>query len=565
MMECNDGGIRKKEFIENLIHTDKEYQKNLNENHVDSNTNNMLLFEKPYNYGSHYSNPIYVTHFLSRIFPFCNILIELQGDRFDEPDRIFISVKDTFHSCTTQKGDLRELIPEFFSIPEMFFNINNFDMGIKVNKVKVDGVDTGFGDAYKFVYLNNLALEKDEVSLNLNNWIDLIFGYKQRGKEAEKNNNVHRFASYMDLVDIEKYNEEAKLYFYRFLEFGCCPMQLFKKPFDKRDCNVIKIKREIIDKDSNVITLNIKNSKNTVDFFPIEKGVKILFNDFKGVDYKQINGKDNNYKYEQRLFLYSHGFVKDEKLIGDSKIYPKIKPYFLYSNARFLIEGGFLCGEMVISDFKENKGYIFYNPNDYSVVIDINLNKDENFGIVANEIGIIYIYKVNNQMWENRYFLNSHTDKIKHISINEELNSFASCAFDDYINIYSMPSCKIIHSFIIKKPEFVFLSGRPLASCIIYSNEYKKFFVYSVNGNLIKEESCEYLPESPFLYKDKYFRDYLIYGCKGTVFIKTLPYMEIYNTIKFGDNELSLKLSKNIEGEKMYVYDKNKEILYIIG
>ena len=33
------------------------------------------------------------------------------------------------------------------------------------------------------------ALESDYVSENLNIWIDLIFGYKQRGEEAIKNFN----------------------------------------------------------------------------------------------------------------------------------------------------------------------------------------------------------------------------------------------------------------------------------------------------------------------------------------------------------------------------------------
>lgn len=33
------------------------------------------------------------------------------------------------------------------------------------------------------------ALESDYVSKNLNHWIDLIFGYKQRGEEALKANN----------------------------------------------------------------------------------------------------------------------------------------------------------------------------------------------------------------------------------------------------------------------------------------------------------------------------------------------------------------------------------------
>lgn len=40
-------------------------------------------------------------------------------------------------------------------------------------------------------FVNKLrdALESDYVSANIHNWIDLIFGYKQTGNEAEKANN----------------------------------------------------------------------------------------------------------------------------------------------------------------------------------------------------------------------------------------------------------------------------------------------------------------------------------------------------------------------------------------
>ena len=82
----------------------------------------------PYFYGSHYSNPTYVSHFLVRIFPFSFVAIEIQGEKFDEPDRIFSSIPKTFESATTLKDDVRELIPEFYFLPELFLNSNNLDL-----------------------------------------------------------------------------------------------------------------------------------------------------------------------------------------------------------------------------------------------------------------------------------------------------------------------------------------------------------------------------------------------------------------------------------------------------
>lgn len=47
------------------------------------------------------------------------------------------------------------------------------------------------------------ALESDYVSRNLHHWIDLIFGYKQRGPEAIKANNLFFHLTYEGMVSIE--------------------------------------------------------------------------------------------------------------------------------------------------------------------------------------------------------------------------------------------------------------------------------------------------------------------------------------------------------------------------
>ena len=44
--------------------------------------------------------------------------------------------------------------------------------------------------ANDFINMSRAALESDHVSEKINDWIDLIFGYKQRGEEAYKANNL---------------------------------------------------------------------------------------------------------------------------------------------------------------------------------------------------------------------------------------------------------------------------------------------------------------------------------------------------------------------------------------
>lgn len=148
-------------------------------------------------YGSHYSTPGFVLFYLVRLYP--HYMLCLQGGRFDHPDRMFNSCADVYKNCLNNMSDFKELIPEFYDTEQQgMFLIN--DMGINFG-YRHDGVKVGdvvlppWADSPKdFVCKMREALESDIVSKNLHHWIDLIFGYKQKGDEAIKayNCKIHR-------------------------------------------------------------------------------------------------------------------------------------------------------------------------------------------------------------------------------------------------------------------------------------------------------------------------------------------------------------------------------------
>lgn len=64
-----------------------------------------------------------------------------QGGHFDLADRMFHSVREAWLSASKHNmADVKELIPEFFYLPEFLLNSNNFDLGQyeKARTIKAD-------------------------------------------------------------------------------------------------------------------------------------------------------------------------------------------------------------------------------------------------------------------------------------------------------------------------------------------------------------------------------------------------------------------------------------------
>ena len=74
------------------------------------------------------------------------------------------------------------------------------------------------------------------VSRNIHKWIDLVFGYKQRGKTAELSNNLFYHLCYEGAVDMEKIHDLEERYALEVQigEFGQVPKQLFASPHPAR-------------------------------------------------------------------------------------------------------------------------------------------------------------------------------------------------------------------------------------------------------------------------------------------------------------------------------------------
>lgn len=101
-------------------------------------SNLVSVGEEPFHYGTHFSSSMIVCHFMIRLAPFTNMFKTLQGGDWDLPDRLFRFNIILFRQCYCLyffrknsdlarayesaahdvRGDVRELIPEFFTCPE---------------------------------------------------------------------------------------------------------------------------------------------------------------------------------------------------------------------------------------------------------------------------------------------------------------------------------------------------------------------------------------------------------------------------------------------------------------
>jgi len=96
--------------------------------------------------------------------------------------------------------------------------------------------------------MHRKALESDYVSEHLNEWIDLIFGYKQQGSEAEKALNVFMYCSYEGAIDLDAITDPVARHATEGMisNFGQTPTQLLKEPHVKRKSREKAIRDKIL-------------------------------------------------------------------------------------------------------------------------------------------------------------------------------------------------------------------------------------------------------------------------------------------------------------------------------
>ena len=504
----------------------KEGKKNKNkEEYSESSSeyNQIQINQIPYIFGSHYSNPLYTSHYLVRVFPFSFISIQILGNKFDDADRMFISLSKTFESVCTLKDDVRELIPEFYTLPEIFMNKNNLNLaqGKKDQSGKImelnDVILPPWSENNAGILVSKMRNFMENNCENINKWIDLIFGYNQRGENADFANNLFMAQTYEKMVKIEEVDPDLRESLMRLIEVGVTPFKIFfsetkerinKNEFIKKSpiycCSIGCFLNE--SKELHSISFNFENYKTLSEKhkFKLTRNEK-EDNYLKIIGFKSMNNivknillvfTSTNHLYEIKFNNFKEDISKEEREIlliknysykySCSYIMSNLKkiPFIIYGNCNYVIKGGFWDGRIELNTIyspnpqnnKINSKCIF---SDYQIPVTMmKMSSDEKYLFCGTKAGLITVYDVQGFKLEKNKNIFKHSDEITDISINSCLNMFATASKDGYVFLYILPSIKIFR--VIK-----------IANCIKRSNIKKEMNQENNNLNQINKKNTE--------------------------------------------------------------------------
>jgi hypothetical protein len=189
-----------------------------------------------YFYGHHYMHLGVVLFFLYRVDPFC--LHSLYFHRgWDHQNRLFYDVFESWMAAAfTSPTDVKELVPEFYCFPEFLRNINGLPLTTTTDGRSISDVRLGAWcrSPRDFVHKMQSHLQSENTSRTLNNWIDLIFGAKSRGRAARESKNLYHPLCYVRgdeeeaLASADQIEREAVVTCV--INFGQCCHQVFTSP-----------------------------------------------------------------------------------------------------------------------------------------------------------------------------------------------------------------------------------------------------------------------------------------------------------------------------------------------
>ena len=240
-----------------------------------------------------------------------------------------------------------------------------------------------------------------------------------------------------------------------------------------------------------------------------------------------------------------------------------------FNKGKILIMGGFYDGKIVIYHVEEKRQEIIIPFNDECPILSVCISKDEEYLLAGNSIGNVALYKIDVDIkkWSLIKKITSQKREISHIHCNSDLNLWVSTTIDGFINLYTLPLCKLARTIKVstKKCSYSFLTSAPLPSIVIINDEANsELNVYSINGKVISKKELYSKLECPIIIKDLNSNEYLGYIGKDHICIHNLPLLEVVFNINVAPNLGISTIFTSEDNKYLYCLNKSGSEVYII-
>lgn len=243
--------------------------------------------------------------------------------------------------------------------------------------------------------------------------------------------------------------------------------------------------------------------------------------------------------------------------------------YQIFNRGKDIIMGGFYDGKLMVYSIENKKNnYELYPFLEEKPILSVEIDREEKYLFLGNSIGNLCIYQMEQdpKNWKIIKFKNDQISPISHIYCNNDLNLWSSTTIDGYINIYTLPLCKLIRCIKVstKKCSYAFLSSSPLPSVIVINDEENnsELFVYSINGKfMFKQQEYVHLT-NPILIKDINSFEYLAFVGNNSIIIRKLPNLDIQVNFDCPPGIYSICVSE--DNKNIFTIDKNGKKIALI-
>ena len=455
-------------------------------------------------HSNHYSTSAYVIFYLMRINPFSNNMIKLQTNDFDVPNRQFSNILGTLELCEKYNNN-RELLPDLFETPEIYYNINYNDFGKLKNKIRIHNIlfEPYAKNGIEFCYdLKNRINNDIKVNENINLWIDFIFGVNQWSSTPMENPlrvfNQYTYAQNVNIkkiiVESRKKNLEESKIFDEIknnvgfaMNFGQCPFQILSEVHPKKE-NILKT-NENKENSQGILVEEIYRNKNInnfkISYFYKNNSQNIICLLKNG--FLEINGKNkkNNNTYELIRDLKPKGLI-NQKIINK------------YSFCELREELFIFCGylDKTIKFFYYNQEFSFLLDSYITSVININKSEfvtgDSDGKIIKWKININEINNKNKFILQKICKIKSNNNSITCLEYNEKLNILLSSdnnsvIIRNYYNLSFLAHIKIQNNlsnenYYLCNIINIKISNSNLIYVLIKGQKINELHCYTLNG-----------------------------------------------------------------------------------